>query len=66
MESYLFSSQMMHTSQFQKNDPLDWFWDPGSFIQFSKDPKFRHAPEINKHHLTVLTMAVKNDNSAEK
>ncbi len=36
------------------------------FIQFSKDPKFRHAPEINKHHLTVLTMAVKNDNSAEK
>ncbi len=25
MESYLFSFQMMHKSQFQKIDPYDWF-----------------------------------------
>ncbi len=30
MESYLFSFQMMHTSQFHKIDPYDWFCAPGS------------------------------------
>ncbi len=30
MESYLFSFQMMHKSQFHKIDPYDWFCAPGS------------------------------------
>ncbi len=29
---YLFSFQMMHKSQFRKNDPYDWFCGPGSHI----------------------------------
>ncbi len=32
MESYLFSFQMMHTSQFHKTDPYDWFCGPGSHL----------------------------------
>ncbi len=36
MESYLFSFQMMHKSQFQKIDPYDWFCGPGSHIVICK------------------------------
>ncbi len=32
MESYLFSFQMMHKSQFWKIDPYDWFCAPGSHM----------------------------------
>ncbi len=32
MESYLFSFQMMHTSQFHKTDPYDWFCGRGSHL----------------------------------
>ncbi len=34
MESYLFSFQMMHTSQFHKIDPYDWFCAPGSHMSY--------------------------------
>ncbi len=32
-KGYLFSFQMMYKSQFQKNDPYDWFCGLGSHIQ---------------------------------
>ncbi len=35
MESYLFSFQIMYTSQFWKIDPYDWFCGPGSQMVMS-------------------------------
>ncbi len=36
MESYLFSFQMIHKSQFRKIDTYDWFCGPGSHIMQTK------------------------------
>ncbi len=56
MQSYLFSFQMMHKSQFRKIDPYDWFCAPGSDIMLTKLLFWMRLIAINRLTSLIITM----------